>query len=432
MTIYRFWSGIETIGGNIVEVRTDKARVLADFGLAVSRDTAKKAEDISELEYLLLTNQLPLIPEIFDTTTFKQVVLDAVTEDSIETALFISHLHLDHMGGLQYLPANTTVYLSKESYELFLALVEIEEDITVQCKLIPYEFDEQIRVGDIAVLPKKSDHDTVGSSAFFIEAPDLKLIHSGDFRLTGNHQQFVQKWAEEAKEWQPDVLLIEGTAFSFDSEEKNEESKISRFEADLIVELQSILKEKEIIVLNPYIRNVERLILFSTEIEKQGREFVLEQPYAHVLHAFYPEKSWTVLKETVKQPSVDYIKKTVDLASLKAMPDKYVLQNSFKNLEYLEIFDKGIYLHSNGEPLGDYDPRFEQLQNMLKQRNFDFISFGASGHATKEDLLKIATLINAKLTLPWHTFEPKAYSDALKESGLYTFVPEYGVNYTVD
>lgn len=98
MTYYRFWSGLHTIGGNIMEVQTAQARVICDFGLSVGGDTEQVDETLSELEFLLATNQLPSIPYLYETESFKKIKLASVNESTLKTTLFISHLHLDHMG----------------------------------------------------------------------------------------------------------------------------------------------------------------------------------------------------------------------------------------------------------------------------------------------------------------------------------------------
>lgn len=432
MTIYRFWSGLETIGGNIVEIRTEKARVFCDFGMVVSKDSNEKSEELSELEHLLTTNQMPRIPKLFETEEFKSIILDSFDEDTYKTALFISHLHLDHMQGLKYLPKEVSVYLSQNAYKLFQALVEIDEEQAVDCTLIPFKFEESITIEDITVLPKITDHDTVGSSALFIEAPDLRLIHSGDVRLSGEHPDYVLRWIEEAHDWQPDVLLLEGTSFSFEPEESDE--KKSRSEKDVQIDFEEVMENnsRKTIVINPYIRNIERLVHLDSTAEKCGRTFIWEWEFARVMQTFYPEKRWTVLKESLKHESEVFDQEVVSLDEIVKSPEQYVLQNSYPNREFLQYLTDGLYLHSNGEPLGDYDPRFLLLQDQLKQEGFEFISLGASGHANQEELIKIAKSVHAKYTVPWHTFEPERFFERLTENGLDSFLPEYGVEYRTD
>ncbi|MEC6748406.1 MBL fold metallo-hydrolase [Marinilactibacillus sp. XAAS-LB27] len=430
MTAYQFWNGLKTIGGNIVEIRTDKARVLCDFGLTVAGQTPEKDGEKSELEQFVESGSLPAVEGLYNTELFKEVALKSYTEETLETAIFISHLHLDHMGGLRFLPSQTKVYLSHESYKLYNELININEDRAVDCELIPFDFDQEVEVGDITVLPKHSDHDTVGCSAFFIETPELKIIHSGDFRLSGINPERVLKWAEDAREWQPDVLLIEGTSYSFDENSEKQDRKLLN-ELTLKQELEDLIamNTEALFVINPYIRNVERLKTFDDLVKEQGRTMVWEQAYANILHVFYPQDRWTILEEVDTTSSTESIQAAISLKTIAQQPGLYVLQNSFKNIHLLELVSKVVYLHSNGEPLGEYDERFSQLKNFLEIKEFEFLSLGASGHASREDLLRVAKIVNARLTIPWHTFNPELFCQDLRSKELNAIVPEYETIY---
>lgn len=441
MTTTRFWNGLETIGGNIVEVSTAKARVICDFGLAVADNTASPITSGSELEKTIDKGMLPAVPGLYNTEAFEAVTLEGIEESELKTALFISHLHLDHMGGLRFLPEEVTVYLSEESYKLFQLLTAVDEESKVNCTVKPFKERECMTVGDITVEAHLSDHDVRGTCAFFIESPDLKLIHSGDFRLDGRHPERVMNWAMKANAWKPDVLLIEGTSFSFDETdinaeetglEKSEEEKVTYTEDNLRSELTNILDHttEGLIAFNPYIRNVERLLDIDDTVGLSDRTMVWEAAYAYVLDGFYPGRQWTVLAETATDSIVDTLNvETVSIEAIHQRPQAFFLQNSMKNLELLADFPGSLYLHSNGEPLGDYDPRYQVMLDFLAEAKISFQSFGASGHATKETLLEIAKVVDAELTIPWHTFSPQSFYQALIQEGLSSFLPEYEENY---
>lgn len=283
-------------------------------------------------------------------------------------------------------------------------------------------------IGDIKVQPKLTDHDTIGACAFFIETADLKLIHSGDVRLTGYHPERVKKWTAEAAEWNPDILLLEGTTFSFE-EEKNEGFDS---EASLIEQWQQLLEQTtdQIILFNPYIRNVERLKEVASATEKSGRIFVFEEAYAKLMHAFYPNETWTVLAETAtKITTISYIQ-WISLAELQNRPEQFVLQNSFKNSDVVTKFEKGIYAHSNGEPLGDYDENYFILLDKLTENQFTFVPFGTSGHAAQAELIDIAKKVQAKFTVPWHSFEPEKMMQRFNEEGIPGFLPAKEIVYS--
>lgn len=421
MAQFQFWGGLDTIGGNIVEIRTDQARVICDFGWTGNQEFVQNFRGLSELEYLLLEEKLPAIADLYETTSFQEMELSSFEDSSLHTAVFISHLHLDHMGMLKYLPSSISVYLSEEAYALYKVLVEVREEEPVSLNFFPFRYEERLIIGDITVIPKKSDHDIPGACALFIETADLRLIHSGDLRLTGRSPEAVEQWIQTASEWETDILLLEGTSFSFEEGEKKNVS-----EKELIRSWQKLLKmEKEqIIFFNPYIRNVERLKKIADETQQNGRIFVFEEAYARVLHAFYPAEKWNILNEPFGEKVAEYTDRFYSLNDLKKSPEKFVLQNSLKNSDYIKFFSKGLYVHSNGEPLGDYDENYQPLIQKLEKHQFQLVELSSSGHASQRDLVEIAKRVKARWVVPWHTFEPQKMNDALKVVGMNVLLPE--------
>lgn len=413
MTNIQFLSGLNTIGSNIADIWTDSARVIFDYGVIGDPETGELAD--------------------WNKTTAK-------------TAVLISHLHIDHTGSLHTVPKDVPIYMSRESYELFQKLVDLGEEPAISDKptldatVYPLDYDEEFQIGDITVTAKKSDHDIKGACAFFIHTPDMKLIYSGDVRLSGNHPQNVLDWMEDAKEFDADILLLESTAYSFDEveeEESVEEVEEPRVKKD-ITELElyevwaEMLKEKDssIIFLNTYIRDLERLKYLSKKAKSVGRKVVLEPTYANLLDELDDYHDTYVLKEL--DTDEKYKDRWMDLASIKANPGAYVLQNSYNNRALMEEFTEGVYAHSNGEPLGEYDPRYNDLVEELASNHFTFEKMGASGHASKVDLVKIAETVGANLTIPWHGFLPERLAQALGEAGLSAVVPERGVVYSMN
>ncbi|KZE37992.1 hypothetical protein AV656_03400 [Bhargavaea cecembensis] len=421
MTRYRFWGGLDTIGGNIVEILTGEARVICDFGLSYSGDPVKQPGGITLTKQLIIDGSLPAIPDLYDKGGLLSDAAGPVHEKIPQTAIFISHLHLDHMGGLPHLPEGTKVYLSREAYRLYNILIETGGEQPARVSLNPVGDNETVTVGDIRVTFKPSDHDTPGSSVLFIETDDLKLIHSGDLRLTGNHPDKVISWVKEAEQWQPDVLLLEGTSFS--SDRKENLSAIPATEEELIESLETILCDdtENIVFINPYIRNIERMKDVAETVERSGREIVFEEAYARVLKTFHPELQPAVLRETLI--GEETFEKTISLQELSEHPGRFVLQNSYPNIRFAEGFGGGIYCHSNGEPLGSYDPRYADMLAQLEKHQFSFRELGTSGYAGQMDLLAIAEVIEAGVTVPWHTLRPDVFHKELQLAGVRPFLP---------
>lgn len=430
MTSFQFWNGLDTIGGNIVEIKTNQARVICDFGLTGIGQDLGDTGGLSDAEFLIAEGFMPAIPGLYDTGSFQQVELSSWKEDGRETAIFVSHLHLDHMGLLKHLPARTSVYVSAETKKLYEALVAVGEEEAITAELVAFPEGESITVGDITVQPLQSDHDTVGICAFFIETPQLRLIHSGDVRLTGYYPERVEQWTSEARAWGADVLLLEGTSFSFEETEEADAKAVRlASEAELVASWRELLRStSEIIFYNPYIRNVDRLKRIAEVTQAEGRTFVLEAAYARLLHAFYPHEKWTVLLETA-EPELDAFAEGVTLEQLTGNPERYILQNSFKHLDFTSRFSGGIYAHSNGEPLGAYDDNYGVMLAKLAENRFLFRDYSVSGHATREHLMQIAKAVGATYTVPWHTFSPERMYESFREEGVPTFLPEMGKVY---
>lgn len=266
MTIH---SGLERIGGNIVEIATERVRVLTDFGVGIGNSDASDEHQMSDLEQHLLAGSLPRIEGVFETDQFQRVTLADRQTDQRPLIVILSHLHIDHMGGLIYLPSDATVYMSESTWRLYQQLIQLGLEQLPACQMVPVNEDEWIDVEDISFCLKKSDHDVPGVASIWLETPDAKLIHSGDFRLHGTSPEDVLDWARAAHEWQPDILLIEGTTYSKGTDEgkvdSQEESNKSRLylasEAALVAEFKQLLKQQDqLIAINLYERNIERIV----------------------------------------------------------------------------------------------------------------------------------------------------------------------------
>lgn len=392
MVDFQFMSGLNTIGGNIIDIRSTNGRLIFDYG---------------------------------EVTDPKMGELPDLSRSTENTAIFISHLHIDHIGSFNAIPQEIPIYMSRESYDLYQLLVEIGEELPIAASIYPIAYNESVEIGDITIIPKQSDHDIKGASALFVQTPDVKLIYSGDLRLTGNHPEYVDAWLKEANIFEADIFLLEGTTYSFDEDKKVVTEK------ELYLKWRTMLEEntEDIIFINTYIRDTVRLLHLVKEASINDRTVVLEPKYAYLLEAAENYNDTFVLEEldTEKQ----FKNRWIDLKTIQKNPKHYLVQNSFENRALMEAFDAGIYGHSNGEPLGDYDVRYAELIETMEAHQFKWKDLNAGGHATKEDLIKIAQAVDAKVTIPWHSFKPEALLKALAASGLSTVLPEREVVYSL-
>ena len=418
-------SGIDTIGGNILEINTDRVRFFMDFGLSGGQAVDDQPA-WSDLEREINQQALPQLHHVFELDQLEHSPnIDPFQADRDKPLVIaISHLHIDHMGALKFLPPSARIYLSRYSYRLLQTLVEVGEEEGISAQVVPLDPGELVTLDDdlhLQLIPV--DHDVVGASAVFVQDSGFKIVHSGDLRQTGYQPDLTDQMVDLARNFQPDLLLMEGTSFSFDEDKEGFNSEAAMLEA-----FDQALNQDDFLVINPYPRNVDRLRHLNQVATQANRQIVWEESYAKLIAAFYPEESLLVMPEDGKaKPG------TVFLDNIKAEPNQYVLQNSFVHLSRLaDLALSGTYLHLNGEPLGDFDSHFDQLQTFLQDKNFSYQNFGVSGHATKSDLLGIAKAIGAKKTLAWHTFEPDKFRQALEGEGLDTFQVEPGEVFTAE
>lgn len=113
------------------------------------------------------------------------------------------------------------------------------------------------------------------------------------------------------------------------------------------------------------------------------------------------ESDW---KKTLQQSY-----RQISMQEINQAPGGYVLQNSFHLLmNLLDLDVKGsIYIHSNGMPLGDYDPNYQKLHAFLERFDITYQSLDVSGHASQQDVLHIIDRIKPGVLIPWHSHFPE-------------------------
>ncbi|MEM5847071.1 MAG: MBL fold metallo-hydrolase RNA specificity domain-containing protein, partial [Candidatus Aenigmatarchaeota archaeon] len=73
------------------------------------------------------------------------------------------------------------------------------------------------------------------------------------------------------------------------------------------------------------------------------------------------------------------------------------------------------YIYSTSEPHDEeQEIDFERMLNWVRHFKLDFKQAHASGHASREEIVKIARNINAKKIIPVHTKNPKKFKKLFK------------------
>jgi ribonuclease J len=450
-TKIRFWKGLRTIGGTIVSLEYENDRLLFDFGLnynpAENFSAIVRTRHNSLVEDYINLGIIPAIDGIYSRKALRNLTdVIAAEEDERNTAVVISHLHLDHIGAMGMVAENIPVILTEDSLKLYEALEEVGEGVLPRRAYSACTYNEDINIGNIKVTPVQVDHDIIGACGFIIETPDLKLVYSGDLRLHGEHKEYTMEFLAKANSFEPDILIMEGTMIEGEKKSRTVKPSFELTGINTEAQVRAVIKNKlknssGLLIMNFSERNLERLIGLLEAAEESGRKFVLEPESAYLLSKLSDKRNFLIYKSaelTLKLGESEVPEwlsemldkyETITYNEINMRPQDYVLQNSFRNL--MELLDlnltKAVYIHSNAVPLGAYDPDYVKLQEFLKKLKVNYEYIGTSGHAIHSNLKYMIDKIQPKILIPLHS----NYPEKLYPESKLQFLPEYGAQYKI-
>ena len=395
-TNIHFHSGVLTIGGTIIEVSYGKARIFFDFGTEFV--PSLKLPDES-LQTLLAHRLVPELDHVYDP---RLGYMEKTPANDMETAVFISHCHLDHTRMVNYLDPKIPLYVLEETKVLLnslnangtFLLPSADGSKTREMTGLPNE--AIVHVGEISVELQRVDHDAYGACGLLIQTPDMRIAYTGDLRLHGTDREDTIRFCEKAKH--ADALIMEGVSISFDD---HKEPGITS-EAELIRKFTEIVKQYEgkQVTFQTYPGNVKRL---AAIIANAPRQVVVEASYAYIL------KSCLGLETpyySVTDPVEYALNEELQIAYETLLEDEhqYVWQVV---QDFAKLKGGGVYIHSDATPLGDFDPAYQPFVNQFAEHDITFTRLGCSGHAVPKDLDEIVDRIAPKLLLPIHSLHPE-------------------------
>ncbi len=377
--IYR--SGLRSIGGTVIELIEDNHRLVFDFGTAFSGSNQQELN--------------PQVEGIYDNTS------------DYDDMVLISHLHLDHTKAMNLVSSEIPVVMSKESLDFANDLYEIGFTgfLGDKREYRGVDFNITFKHGNIEITFLEVNHNVPGSSAILIRTQDLSILYSGDICLHGRNQQAMPelfKYLENIEEI--DIYISEGVSISFVEEEDH--LIASKHVDDVNLEsnfpnlVQKELRGEEVIYVNPYIMDMDRIKSIIDLAKLLNRELILTSPFAKLVQKYYPECSFKLL-------GVDEFNVGVKTIDYQQIDESMIVFFDYQDKDKYPKANSAAMLQVGGEPLGDFDHRWQQYQNYLKEQNYTLYKLGSGGHATPENLLYVAEKVDAKYTMPLHSFKPE-------------------------
>lgn len=407
-----FHNGILTIGGTIIEIVYEDSHIFFDFGSEYNPKAPVQPED---LQGLLDEKLVPYLDNMFD-PSIPLNGYESKENKFKNTAVFLSHMHLDHSKIINYLNPEVPLY-TLEGTKSLLNTLNINNDFLFPLyenkgrntrDIIGVKENEVIEIGKIKVKVMPVDHDAYGACGLLIETPDLVISYTGDIRLHGYRKEDTLRFCKESENC--DVLLIEGVSVSFQEFDDDISEKEITNEPELIEKINEIVKENpnKQITFNYYISNIERILNI---IKTNPRKVVLDAYYSYVLKEATGYESYYYSLDDKKYGLNEDLR--IDFEDLLNDEGDFFWQLDTLAIKYMDkLKEGGIYIHSNATPLGDYDPAYLPFIESFERRNIKFERVSCSGHAHPMDLIKIINLIKPKLLVPIHSYRPeKLYNE---------------------
>ncbi|SIS67596.1 ribonuclease J [Alicyclobacillus vulcanalis] len=415
------FGGTRTIGGTICRVQTASAALVFDMGHVVRPSSPmfsgalvpRSNADLRAIGFL------PDIPELY------------TNEHHADFAICISHNHLDHTALLPYMANEISLFSTKDTCKILKLIADAHIEHQPSLELIGVEPHAWQQVGDLQFQFVPVDHDTPGAAAILISAPDLRIVYSGDLRFHGWRPEVSRAFVDQARAFQPDVLLIEGTRAADEARPQVSEQELVRLLAE------AMQSEVRMVYFNAYPRHPERVLAFARVSREAHRVPVFDARTLYVAAHFaerLPEDVavWAgeELPEAVDRWLATAGVRRIGPEDIREAPGAYAAELNYDRLwRLIDLGPQagGLYIHSNGAPLGPFDPAWDNLQRWLAYFGVTFRSIGTSGHAALDEIVQAVQTIQPRVYLPIHSF----YPERVIAPGVLRVLPEEGVAYTL-
>jgi len=408
--------GVGTIGGTKLEVAHGTDRLIFDFGAAFEPGKGafdhalRPRADAAALDHVAMgiAPALPgLYPEAFTLPDGRRVEGAATP-----LPVFITHLHLDHVSLLPLLAPQVPVYMTRDSIRLAGLLQDIGEGIG-EHDLRPVDDAGPLRFGELSVTALPVDHDIPGATAYVVDAPTGRLTYSGDLRGHGRAAELNEAFVAELQRRPTGTLLLEGTRLAG--------GPPTLPEAGVGPTVAAILESASGAAITFYPRNVERMRALAEAAAAAGRRLALTPGSFHVMRGWFGDGlvrdchvaayHGPAAADPPRAVAAGFAQADkVGAEDIRERPEAYLVELPYTELTGLAsaLLPPGsVYIHSDGVPLGDFDPAFANLDNWLARFGLQRVDVRSSGHADAEYLAELVERIAPRRLYAIHSTRPE-------------------------
>lgn len=395
LTIHR---GTHEIGGSCVEISTERANILVDFGLPLNFDKRLPEEQ-------------------------EQIRRDAAEWCKGVDALFLSHAHADHYGLFDLLAEGTPIYASEETFAMLALDGIFGKDPTTHLKKCPLQEYRPYEICGLTVTAYPVDHSAYGACALLFEAEGQRVLYSGDVRLHGVKGGLYKRLPQQV-----DYLLLEGTNIARAQHNRSEQDVESEFIAafdDAPYALHLVWCSS---------KNIDRICAIFRACRRRGKTLVVDPYTANVLAAvarlnpkipssttteqmkvYFPPRLTSLLTARNQQRyiySLNPRKNKITYAEISAAPERYVMLVRPSVVEFLQKIDAKQIRLIKSIWSGYWDePKTERFRAWVEEHCEELPDIHSSGHADVASLQRIVEWVDPKHLVPIHTDTPTRFGE---------------------
>ena len=374
--------GMEQIGMNITAFEYEDSIIVVDCGLAFPEN------DMLGIDLV--------IPDV----TYLKENIDKVK------GFFITHGHEDHIGSIPFVlrDINVPIYATKLTIGLIENKLE-EHDMLgkVKCKVVKY--GQHINIGCFRVEFIRTNHSIQDAAALAIYSPAGIVVHTGDFKV-----DYTPVYGDAIDLARFGEIGKKGVLALMCDSTNAERSGFTQSEKSVGAVLDKIFDDhrKQRIIIATFASNVDRVQQIINSAEKFGRKVAIEGRSMVNTIEIAAKLGYLSLPDNILiegEMLRNYPDEQTVIITTGSQGESMAALSRMANSTHRKISIKpNDLIVFSSSPIPGNEKSVTGVINELMRKGADVIfqDVHVSGHACKEDIKLIYSLVNPKYSIPVH------------------------------